>query len=341
MTSPHSLLRKGKLWCFLLGLISFGPTCALLAAAQLNAASFDCSKANTAVEHMICGQEELSKLDGELGEAYVMAIKKAPDSRLLKEQQSEWLKTRQRCDDPACVQQLYVKRIGVLKRIISLVPLEKGQESYFFESEADKLRVIRDVVRQQKFVYSPRYAEAPEYCKAFMRDFVAGRNIEAIEPEFRTEDKNDPRFAELNRCKDYSFPEGVSPESFYGVGSLGDSPYRYYRLDLDDNPENGTEYLYYHEHGGLGETAYSWVDVSKCEVEGGVAIESRQTSGSEPRALYRQNMLVRYQKEMLALALFPYRWSIGPSRYGVDIARIRKSSRPRYCSWAPVEVDGN
>jgi len=334
MKSPHSLRKKGNIRCFLLSLISFGPTYALVAATQLNAASFDCSKANTAVEHMICGQEELSKLDGELGEAYVMAIKKAPDSQLLKEQQSEWLKTRERCDDPACVQQLYVKRIGVLERIISLVPVEKGEETYFFETEAGKLKVIQDAVRQQRVLYSHPIASEPNYCNEFMSNLVADTIIEAIEPAFATEHASDPRLDKLNTCRNYPFEEGLAPESFEGVSLLGNPPYRYYELDLDGKQENGKEIIYYHEQGALGSTGYTWVDPNVCEVIGGATIQSILTNDGAPRALYRLNTLVRFRGDILALSLLPISWEPKPSRYGVFLTRVSQGER-RFCAWRP------
>ena len=47
-----------------------------VSAAPASAASFDCTQAGTAVEHMICGDEELSKLDELLGDRYVRALRK-------------------------------------------------------------------------------------------------------------------------------------------------------------------------------------------------------------------------------------------------------------------------
>ncbi len=38
---------------------------------EIHAASFDCSKATSEVEKLICGDEELSKLDDSLNKAYL------------------------------------------------------------------------------------------------------------------------------------------------------------------------------------------------------------------------------------------------------------------------------
>ena len=42
-------------------------------ALSAQAASFDCSKAQTKVEHLICGDAELSKLDEKLGQEFQYA----------------------------------------------------------------------------------------------------------------------------------------------------------------------------------------------------------------------------------------------------------------------------
>ncbi|MDH5411736.1 MAG: hypothetical protein OEY16_10135 [Alphaproteobacteria bacterium] len=52
--------------------------------APAQAAGFDCAQAGTAVEHLICGDEALSKLDELLGDRYVRALKKGEDPRALK-----------------------------------------------------------------------------------------------------------------------------------------------------------------------------------------------------------------------------------------------------------------
>ena len=78
------------------------------------AASFDCLKATTSVETMICGSTELSELDSVLGNLY-----KTEAAHEQKEQeqgvQRAWLKERNRCQDVACLTGAYGKRIRELK----------------------------------------------------------------------------------------------------------------------------------------------------------------------------------------------------------------------------------
>ena len=83
------------------------------------AASFDCAKAGTKVEHMICDNAEISILDEKLGQDYQQAITKSAENRkqeIITEQKA-WLKERNRCSDEACLEATYEKRLvslGVL-----------------------------------------------------------------------------------------------------------------------------------------------------------------------------------------------------------------------------------
>jgi len=86
----------------------------LLLADVASATSFDCTKATTAIEKKICGSTKLSVLDSRLGDIYIAALKKTSDVKALKQQQRDWLKTRNACKDNACLTEQYQQRIGDL-----------------------------------------------------------------------------------------------------------------------------------------------------------------------------------------------------------------------------------
>ena len=91
------------------------------------AASFDCSKAQSKIEKMICADAELSRLDEEIAKVYGDVLKKSPDEALLKKQQRGWLKARNLdCKDVPCLRELYQKRIAVLNHANTF----KAEESY-------------------------------------------------------------------------------------------------------------------------------------------------------------------------------------------------------------------
>lgn len=71
------------------------------------APSFNCAKAGTAVEHLICDSKPLSSLDGIMARQY-----KASKSASAKQAQKDWLNnTRNACSDAACLAIEYSKRI--------------------------------------------------------------------------------------------------------------------------------------------------------------------------------------------------------------------------------------
>ena len=82
-------------------------------AQQALGASFDCRRASTRVEVLICSDEVLSTLDDQLGASY-----KAADAGralpALRDEQRAWLAQRTRCGDAACLGDMYRHRIAEL-----------------------------------------------------------------------------------------------------------------------------------------------------------------------------------------------------------------------------------
>ena len=86
----------------------------LMVAFHVQAASFDCAKAQSKVEHLICGDAKLSKLDDELSTAYKTALQDQTKAEAVKQAQKEWLKERNACADAACVKRAYEARLSLL-----------------------------------------------------------------------------------------------------------------------------------------------------------------------------------------------------------------------------------
>lgn len=84
--------------------------------ATIHAASFDCKKAKTEIEKMICADAQLSKLDEELAAAYRDAMDKAGQTgkAVLRKEQTAWLKSRNACKDTLCVEVMYRTRLAML-----------------------------------------------------------------------------------------------------------------------------------------------------------------------------------------------------------------------------------
>lgn len=80
-------------------------------------ASFDCGKAVSTTEILICKNHETSALDEQLQGVYKAALTTAdPSSKkgLITEQRHWIAYTRNLCEDTACLQQVYTARIAVL-----------------------------------------------------------------------------------------------------------------------------------------------------------------------------------------------------------------------------------
>lgn len=93
--------------------------CALIASlvtpSGIFAASFDCEKAASKIEKLICSDDELSQLDESLSEAYLQALERANIKQQIIESQREWLKyERNLCQTVECMKKAYVTRINEL-----------------------------------------------------------------------------------------------------------------------------------------------------------------------------------------------------------------------------------
>lgn len=88
-------------------------------------ASFDCKKATSKVEKIICNDKELSQLDEELAGAYRAALRDTVHADSIRQSQRIWL--RQKCyrDEVGCIKMLYQERIATLKLGIATIPAGK------------------------------------------------------------------------------------------------------------------------------------------------------------------------------------------------------------------------
>lgn len=81
-------------------------------------ASFDCEKASTAIEGMICGNAELANLDVRTSAAYKEVRDGAEDRAAMQREQVEWLKqTRNLCKTPECLFRVYTERADDLEQL--------------------------------------------------------------------------------------------------------------------------------------------------------------------------------------------------------------------------------
>jgi uncharacterized protein len=97
----------------------------LLIACPVSAASFDCGKASTTVEKLICGNAKLSSLDSTMASTYKNLINHSGKADEIKAEQRQWLTERNACTDNACLQTKYEQRLIQLAEI----PVEQSAKT--------------------------------------------------------------------------------------------------------------------------------------------------------------------------------------------------------------------
>jgi uncharacterized protein len=79
-----------------------------------HAASFDCAKAASLVEKMVCSDSELSKLDDDLSTAYQAVSGDSAAADQVRRDQRQWLAGRNACRDRVCIKSAYDRRLADL-----------------------------------------------------------------------------------------------------------------------------------------------------------------------------------------------------------------------------------
>ena len=79
----------------------------LLVPMASHSAGFDCGKASTKIEKLVCQDTEVSGLDSKMSGLYEQALA-ASETSQLKKQQQRWLRdTRDQCSDTSCLLSVY------------------------------------------------------------------------------------------------------------------------------------------------------------------------------------------------------------------------------------------
>jgi hypothetical protein len=203
-----------------------------------------------------------------------------------------------------------------------------AQETMKFDSEAKKLEFIRQMLAKEKYLRpssEDKHIFAPR-CKGMMKDLLANKNFKAVEPAVRADSIDDPRMAKWRQCDREDLLGG--PFVFRSLDLLGAPPYRWYRIELDGNKENGPEdMIYYNMSKDLpgSITGYTWVDLENCKIKNGFTVTGAlQTWSRKPNAIYL-NTLLYYKGELWALDFV--------DGYGIKLMRWLDRERMETCFW--------
>ncbi|MFZ2727791.1 MAG: lysozyme inhibitor LprI family protein [Methylococcaceae bacterium] len=92
----------------------------LLVSNSVYSASFDCTKAKTLAETVICSNPQLSDLDELLMTSYKKTLERSEGDNTIKTAQRNWLKdSRNKCQTVACLKQAYTTRIAELNEVVA------------------------------------------------------------------------------------------------------------------------------------------------------------------------------------------------------------------------------
>jgi uncharacterized protein len=77
--------------------------------------AFDCSKASSKVEKMICADPTLSSTDSVNADIYKEVVRTADNPNQVKQEQRQWLKVRNACQTVDCIAKAYDTRYNQLQ----------------------------------------------------------------------------------------------------------------------------------------------------------------------------------------------------------------------------------
>ncbi len=144
----------------------------LQAAAPVQSASFDCSKASHPLEKTICASSKLSKLDGEVAALYRARLALIFDKESFRGQQRDWqqiLRTRcARTCDARAVEADYVQQRDSLR-----APLAENYEASYKTADVGTLTINHVDARQFDFAFT-RDLEGETLCKLPANDSEPG-----------------------------------------------------------------------------------------------------------------------------------------------------------------------
>jgi uncharacterized protein len=94
-----------------------------------HSATFDCAKAKTKIEKLICANPKLSQLDEKVSALYKKVLEQSPVPEDTKERQREWVKdSRNLCKDAACLEKAYTSRIADLEKQLEKLPFKPSMD---------------------------------------------------------------------------------------------------------------------------------------------------------------------------------------------------------------------
>lgn len=168
-------------------------------------ASFDCNKAATVTEKLVCSNSEISLLDDKVSAAYKGAIAKANNSAIIKARQRDWIKSvRNQCQDSTCLTQVYTNRLEQLSQLSSNVdnaPDQANASHYIVIPKSDQPVTVKNSDVKLLPVQLVGTIAFGHDQAGGRYDFVSGNKTYTIRYIWNLSDENQEQLAKLDGSK--------------------------------------------------------------------------------------------------------------------------------------------
>lgn len=319
----------------------------LMLPAPAQAASFDCAKAQSKVEHLVCDNPILSKLDSKLGQDYQDVLSKASDEQKQRvvAEQKHWLQhTRNVCETETCLKHAYWSRQAALEAWFE-------PRSPLYQKESDKAEDIKKVLATAPLY--PMY-DTP-FCRQTFSDLKEMKGIRFVDPVVQTQSYEDPGLDPWKKnCRTErpfhtsiwcNRPEtlAIDPELEVCHVDYGLPPFKVFELPPSATSKTKRIVLYSDERcgpmnkprgpmdkpiepvvgGGFG---FLFINPENCSVAATFAAAAPQDRGSR-----NYNSIIEYQGS--------YYFLIVKKSSGKDwLSVVAADDRKQTCDWAPVKL---
>jgi uncharacterized protein len=154
----------------------------LIGVAYVHSASFDCAKAKTKIDKLVCSDPKLSDLDDKLNALYKKVLELSPAPEDSKEQQRDWVKDpRNTCKDAACLERAYTSRISDLEKDLKNLPFKPSLEKPLlaFPARSGEQIDATDIVKKEPLELTGRISSGHDSAGARC-DIVSTKRYYAI-----------------------------------------------------------------------------------------------------------------------------------------------------------------
>lgn len=318
------------------------------------AASFDCGKAQSKVEHLICDNPKLSELDSKLGQDYQDVRSKANEEqkKILITEQKHWLKhTRNVCGDETCLKLAYWSRQAGLATFFE-------PKSPLYEHEADKAEAIKQVLATAPLYLSGGKPDVPSFCTRMFDDLKQMKDVRFVDPVVQTQSYEDPALDKVKQHCGAKPPLNFSrwceprmniPNNKEGFAEslaicdvgFGLPPFKLYELTPIE-PTDKSRFIFYADDAygpmnlewkkpllGGGFSGFSQIDPKECKpvIKNGTGM----AAGGGDRDGKNYNSIIEYKNQYYFFILHKPPLS---NKYWLDIQPVEPPKM--VCNWTPV-----